>query len=846
MKPFHSIAVPHKDILEGRLQMDVFAADLYAVSQNKGPDEYKDPDIFFDKTYLTEGLKNLLSVVEKRLNGKGGDPVIQLHTPFGGGKTHSLIAMYHKSKEWNANTVVLVGTELSGKDTLWGEIERQLTGKISLMEGNVSPGKQNLKKLFEAKQPILILMDEVLQYVTKAAGVRVGENNLASQTIAFMQELTETVASLEKVALVITLPSSIPEHYDENSEKLFSMLEHISRRVEKNFIPVNENEINFVIRRRLFASIDEKAAIKVVQEYINFLEKENILPSGTKPSEYKDKFINSYPFLPEVVDILYHRWGTFPHFQRTRGVLRLLSLVTYSVKDKNLPYISLADFDLSDQELRQELLTHIGSEFNGVIDADITGSSAGAKRVNQKLGQAYQGLSLGIRVATTIFMYSFSGGSVRGATLNEIKRSASVQGSPAPVIGDTVGLLEKELFYLQSVDNKYYFSNQPNLNRILLTFMENIRGREVKDAEKDLLEENIRLGKFNSILWEKDSSRIPDDSNLKLIVLPEKDEKIIREIIENKGNTPRVNRNTLIFVYPSEYERSTFIALLKRRIAYKLIKDDTQLNLSEEQKKTVQQEYRKAEQNSLEALRKFYKLVAVPSKEGFKEIDLGIPTYGSSNSLTEEIYSKLSAEGEILEKFAPIALKTKYLSGKEYVFSSQIYKATLTTPGEIRFINRGVLEKCIKDGVQQGMFGLGELINNEIVVHYFKKYADLGFTDKEIIITAEVCEQKERENEKEKEKEKEKEHDGTVEYENPNDTDNESSVVKEPEQLELKFVEIPPIKVPKGKVSSILGIMNYLQSKFEDLEIKIVAKEGSITKQEYEDKIKEALRQIEN
>ncbi len=130
MKAFHTIAVPHKDILEGKLTLDVFAADLYAVSMKRGPDEYKDPQIFFQKTYLTSGLNNILSIVEKRVSGKGGDPIIQLQTPFGGGKTHSLIAIYHKTKEWKAKTVVIVGEKLEPTDTLWGVIEKQLTGKI--------------------------------------------------------------------------------------------------------------------------------------------------------------------------------------------------------------------------------------------------------------------------------------------------------------------------------------------------------------------------------------------------------------------------------------------------------------------------------------------------------------------------------------------------------------------------------------------------------------------------------------------------------------------------------------------------------------------------------------------
>ena len=111
-RSFHTIAIPHKDVLDGNLTMDVFAADLWEVFKGRAPAEYSDSDAFFNRTYLTQGLKDLLNVVEKRVSGNGGDPVIQLQTPFGGGKTHALIALYHKSKEWKAKRVVIVGTAL--------------------------------------------------------------------------------------------------------------------------------------------------------------------------------------------------------------------------------------------------------------------------------------------------------------------------------------------------------------------------------------------------------------------------------------------------------------------------------------------------------------------------------------------------------------------------------------------------------------------------------------------------------------------------------------------------------------------------------------------------------------
>ncbi|RME47184.1 MAG: ATP-binding protein, partial [Caldilineae bacterium] len=439
MKPFHTIAIPHDDILQGRLTLDVFAADLWEVYHGRGPEEYRDPDLFFQKTYLTAGLRNLFEVVEKRLQGQGGDPVIQMQTPFGGGKTHSLIALYHKAREWGANTVVISGTPLTGKETLWGLMAGQLTGSRAGFEDPVAPGRDAIRQLLAAHQPALVLMDEVLEYVTKAAGVAVGQSTLAAQTLAFMQELTEAAATLEKTVLVVTLPSSTLEHYDEQAVRLFEQLKKISGRVEKIFTPVQDDEVGAIIRRRLFASVDDQAAAQVINAFVEQAEQEALLPRGEETAAYRERFRQTYPFLPEVVDVLYHRWGSFPSFQRTRGTLRLLALVVGSLKQSGQPTISLADFDLSNSDIRRELLNHIGNEYDSVLAADITSPEAGARKANLEIGKAYQGLRLGERVATTIFMYShLGGGGEAGATTGEVKRQNLRGNLPASVVAEVL------------------------------------------------------------------------------------------------------------------------------------------------------------------------------------------------------------------------------------------------------------------------------------------------------------------------------------------------------------------------------------------------------------------------
>ena len=840
MKAFHTIAIPHKDILEGRITMNVFAADLWEVSKNRGPDEYKNTDTFFRKTYFTEGLNNLLNVVEKRLKGKGGDPVIQIQTPFGGGKTHALIAMYHKAAEWGAKKVVIVGTSLSTKKTLWNMLEEQLTGKIERFQGNVAPGRESIRELLDKNQGVLILMDEVLEYITKAAGVMVGKSTLAAQTIAFIQELTETVGSLDNVCLVLTLPSSIIEHYDENAERFYQRLQKVAGRIEKIYTPVQEYEISRIIRRRLFSHLNDDETKEVVVKFAEYLEKEDIIPYGIQPSEYRDRFIDSYPFIPEVIDILYHRWGSFPTFQRTRGVLRFLSLVIQSLKEKNKPYISLADFDLANQEIRQELLKHIGTEFNSIVGADITDADSGAKKVDVSLGKAYKGLNLGSRAATTIFMYSFSGGQEHGATSSEIKRSTAIIGSPSSVVTDANEQLKNTLFYLQNIGDKYFFSNQPTLNRILLTKMENIKESQLDSLENEFLKKNITGYKFKVYIWEKNAANIADTENLKLIIMKRKSNKLMNDILKNKGLIPRVNRNTVFFLLPIESEHSSYIIKMRKKIAYEYIEQDMNLKLTNGQKKEVQNEIKKAKLDLKESIGRLYRMIAVPHKDGFQEFDIGIPTYGEKKSLDQEVYEKLRSDGKILEKIAPLFIKEKYLSKTDFVSTKQIYESSLKTPGENRVTNREVWEMGITEGVLNGLFGLGELKDDKPICRFFKEKPSIAFSDTEILIKEEVCSIQ---------KEKEKDTNGETIYippvsEEPPKVEEEKKGTKP----EVKFPQKNSVQlqflVPKGKVSSIMGVMNLLQAKFETLEINLLAKNGSISEQDFEDKIKETFRQL--
>ncbi|MCP5102507.1 MAG: ATP-binding protein [bacterium] len=837
MNSFHTVAVPHKDILEGRLTMDVFAADLGDVFNKRGTDEYKNADTFFDKTYLTEGLDNLLSIVQQRLDGKGGDPVIQLQTPFGGGKTHALIAMYHRAHSWNTKTAVAVGTALSTEQTLWGLLEHQLTGQTTKLTGQVAPGKDALRPLLEQNQPLLILMDEILEYVTRAAGVKVGETTLAAQTIAFMHEFTELVSSLEKVALVITLPSSVLEHYDQSAELLYQRLQKVTGRVEKIYTPVQDFEITKIIRKRLFSQIDHENIDKIVKQFVNYAENEDILPENTQPSEYRHQFTESYPFLPEVVDVLYHRWGSYPEFQRTRGVLRLLSLIIHHARETDKPYISLSDFDLRHQNLRQELLKHIGQEFNSVIDMDVAGKNPNAKKIDISLRDAYKGLKLGSRTAAAIFLYSFSGGHEQGADLKDIKRTATTLQNPSAIISEVVNQLENKLFYLQSAAGKYYFSSQANLNRILITEKSNIHEYQLNELQYELLRKNIQGQTFKTYLWENDPSQIADTEELKLIILENEDKTAMQEILTQKGQTPRVYRNTILFLYPLEIEKINLEETLRQKIAYTNIDKATHLKLSPEQTQTVKNQLKNLQLSLNQSIHRSYRIVALPARDGIKKIDLGVPTYASTSPLDLEIYQRMRKESEILETIAPIVIKEKYLFRKEYVFTEQLYFSSLKTPGETRFVNRTGLENAIMEGVRKGIFGLGEIENNQPICRYFNEDCTIAFSGSEIIIREQICSRQKKEEEYPPLKS------GVSIVHEPGAGYQAEPPAEPPQYKDIKERLRLKFQIPKGKVSNMMGILNFIQSKFQVLEIELSASDGSLTRQDYEDKILEAFSQ---
>lgn len=835
---FHQIAVPHRDILSKNFSSEVYAAKLWDVHNKRGSDEYADTKTFFEKTYLTDNLANILDSVRSRLDGRGGGHFRSISTPFGGGKTHTLIALYHKCAEWGARPVVIVGNELDPhKQTLWGIIEEQLTGKIDRLDGQVSHGGEALRKVLEEHDgPVLILIDELLQYITRADGIKVNDTTLATLTIAFVQELSEAAGSLDNVCVIVTLPSSTNEQFDNDRfSQLYDKLRKVAGRTRDTITPVSDSDIPKIIRRRLFSSTDEeirKGAESTVKDFVDYCDSEGLVPEGKQPSEYRDDFLNSYPFLPQVIDVLYHRWGTIPQFQRTRGVLRLLSLVVGSLSARDRQFISLGDFDLNNDAIRQELVEYLDPAFNGVIAKDITGDVSGAAKVNRMVPDKFRGKTLGTRAASAIFMYSHSGGAeINGAAESEIKRATCERGIPAAQLSEVLNLFRSNLFYLSTSNERYMFTKEANILKIKTDVMDNLKQRDVDDCERDLVKKNVgRAKELRTLIWPADL--VEDTPSLKMVVMKENDQDAMRRIYDKVGESDRVRRNTVFFLAPSEVEKRRFMEALRSKIAWEKIKADPNVKLGSGQASVLASELKKEDGRLDSLVKEYYSVLYVPEKDGLVPIRIRPPLV-MDIGIDRIVYNHLVENETVSTSIGPIMLKRRYLGTKHAVETSDLSNSMLSVPGELRPSNREVLEASIAKGVSSGEFGLGEIENGVPVVKFFEETASASFEAGEVLIHPSLCAASA------KPKEPEHAHDHVRETEPDADLESNSHVSTLESRSTLDFI----FNVPEGQVNNISQMLLKIASHYRTFQLRVKTSDGQMSQHDI-DMLKETLRQI--
>ncbi|WP_198953633.1 ATP-binding protein [Rhodopirellula sp. MGV] len=581
IKPWRENITPHADVLEGTFQQSEFAADITAVHSGKATPEYQDPVKFFDRTYITEGMRLLLTSVANRLNGKGGDPVIQLQTAFGGGKTHTMLAVYHMATRTGSlaelagipglldqaglmdvpksRVAVIDGADLSpgqpwkrGRKeirTLWGELGYQLGGDEGYKlvkeadENGTSPGKEIIRQLLHDCSPCAVLVDELVAYIRQFPENGAVSGGTYDTNLSFVHSLTEAAKLVPNAIVLASLPDSEIEAGSERGIKALKAMEKTFGRVQALWKPVATEEAFEIVRRRLFDSVkNAEARDATCRAFADmYVAEGGRMPSETQESHYYDRLTEAYPIHPEVFDRLYEDWTTLEGFQRTRGVLKLMAKVIYRLwKDNNSDGLILpSSLPLYDGDSRNELVYYLSAGWDAVLEKDIDGERAETTAIDTKetrFGEYHAAR----RVARTLFLGSApSAGSSQGSSgkpdTRGIDRGRVLLGCVQPgqsssLYSDALNRLSDRLHYLNTSGDKtqdstrFWFDTRANLRRE----MEDRKGRFDLNTDifKKLGEVTKKLASgvtyFEGVHPFIPHEDVPDDASLRLVILPPK------------------------------------------------------------------------------------------------------------------------------------------------------------------------------------------------------------------------------------------------------------------------------------------------------------------------------------
>ncbi|MBU8875875.1 ATP-binding protein [Reyranella sp. MMS21-HV4-11] len=638
MKPWREIAIPHKDVLEGTFQQSEFAADITAVSTGKAGREYQDAVAFFERTYITEGMGLLLTQVAQRLAGRGGEPVVQLQTAFGGGKTHTMLAVYHLATRKcalsdlagvpilvdraglmdvpQARVAVIDGTAHApgqawkrGKQvikTLWGELAWQLGGAEAFAmvkdadATGTSPGKDVLRELLTAYAPCAVLIDELVAYVRQFSEGQALSGGTYDSNLSFVQALTEGVKLVPNAIVLASLPESEVEAGSQRGVAALRALEKTFGRIQALWKPVATEEAFEIVRRRLFEPMrDAKARESVCRAFADAYVSEGAkLPAETQEGRYYDRLLQAYPIHPEVFDRLYEDWTTIDGFQRTRGVLKLMAKVIYRLwKDDNKDLMILpGSLPLHDGSSRNELTYYLPAGWDAVIERDIDGDRAETTELENKEPRFGQ-VGAARRVARTIFLGSAPSSVATKVTTRGIDRARIVLGCLQPgqassVYADALNRLSDRLHYLNASGDKvqdatrFWFDTRANLRRE----MEDRKRRfddktEVRGRIAEALKKAVgNAAFFDGVHIFTPHADIPDDTALRLVVLPpenwySREESraafdSVLDRVRNNGSKPRYRGNRLIFLAADHGALSRVNDAARVALAWASIVDD--------------------------------------------------------------------------------------------------------------------------------------------------------------------------------------------------------------------------------------------------------------------------------
>lgn len=776
---------PHQDIQSNQVSEALFAVNLSRAIAQQGTDEYRNPTIFFERTHLTRTLKSLMRDVLMTLNGQpGSNSVIHLQTNFGGGKTHAELALYHLLNSPAAATAVPRVADLlnEGKltipgkaavvplpcadlypggtevekgfiiNTLWGKIAYDLGGRELYQlvrdsdERRIAPGVALLRELLDKAGPNLILIDEMLHYVDKAAAITIGDSNLANQTLGFLRELTEAVDVVDHSVLVASLTASRMEDLEvlgeEQAQFTLSKMEDIMRRLEDARTPIESSEIYDITRARLMQSVNSETAQAVAAVYAEFYKSDpwkELLPAESRDPDYVLLLEKAYPFHPSIVKVLYERWGSRPSFQLTRGTLRFLSHLLAHLWHNNgdgravNPLIQLADVDLNAEKVRAEAIQVAGSEWESIIGTDIAASqeeaAALAQRLDRERGGLYARYGLIQGIATSVFMFTHGGEQRRPTPRQDLRLAAVSPGIPHSDLNQAFDDCRARLYYYYEEDGGLIFKTEPNPNKVLADARADVQTDDAR-VQVERVVENV-LGQSNLFhvtyygfqsKLAQETGDIPDEGRLELVVLPPKHAtrgkvlgktaELIADISQNHGKKLRMNRNMLLFLVPDTNHISEANDRAMFWLAANAVLGDSGLmaRFSSEQKETIRERATTATNDTKDYVRKAYNTVLIPVGPGNHEIhELSyVPT---GKKVLDQLEEELISRRKLHQEFNPALFNDRWESlwpKTATVITTQSLWEKFARHGESPILTGiQVLQDTIRQGVERELFGYG-------------------------------------------------------------------------------------------------------------------------------------------
>ena len=670
---------PRPDVLDGTIADAEFAADLATVLTGQASIGYRDPVQFFANSYPTRGLKDLLANVCRRLSGSGDatGAIFRLDTSYGGGKTHSLIALAHAARGVKdvpdiaefvdpallptgpvrvaafdgENADPLNGRALSGgvlAYTPWGEIAHALADKPGYErvrksdEAHVAPGAETLRALF-GNAPTLILLDELSVYLRKVRQSASGRDQLT----AFLTSLFKAVETAPNAALVYTLAIGkdglATDAYSEENQFIsdrMAEIEKVSARKATLLNPTQEDETVHVLRRRLFESIDDASASEAVEAYRKlWSERRDAIGEDAARPEVVDEFRVSYPLHPEVLQTLTGKTATLASFQRVRGMLRLLARTVACLWQQRPPdatAIHLHHIDLGYEPIRQEIVTRLGqSAFLPAITNDVAAGRSGQRALAEEIdAERHQGLPpYAAYVARTIFLHTLAfNDPLKGLTSQELRYS-----SAGPVVD--VSFIEEAR--KQFVSESAYLDDRPgapmrfladaNLSQIIRREEQHVDAGDAREQLNDRIRQIFEGTTFETIPFPGGPFDVPDevgDGRPKLVVFAydgvtvgpavEEVPPLIERAFTRKGadgSALRVLRNHVIFLAADSTAKDGMQRRMKSRLALQNLKaPDRLIDLAEYQQEKIRDLEARSEQELAIAVQQCYRHVFYPSR----------------------------------------------------------------------------------------------------------------------------------------------------------------------------------------------------------------------------------------